>query len=140
MSLDSGAPVELARETEAVWSPDGSAVLFVHEGTISLAAADGSGERELVDGFAPVWAPDGTGFVFAYDHDQDATPILAVVDLGGQEVWSGRSGSLPTWSPDGMRIAVEIPYPTPIVQVLDARSGEVLWEVEASQPAWGSRH
>ena len=138
MSLDGGEPVELARETEALWSPDGSAVLFVHEGTISLAAADGSDERALVDGFEPVWAPDGTRFVFAYDHDQDATPIIALVDLDGQELWSGVSGSFPTWSPDGTRIAVEIPYPTPMVQVLDAASGEVLWQIEATQPAWGS--
>ncbi|MEO7295018.1 MAG: hypothetical protein ABIZ57_02655 [Candidatus Limnocylindria bacterium] len=138
MSLAGGEPLELARETEAFWSPDGSAVLLVHDGTISVAAPDGSDARVLADGFAPAWSPDGSSVVVAYDFDQDATPILALVDLEGDELWSGVAGSVPTWSPDGSRIAVEVPYPMPTVQVLDASSGEVLWEVEGSAPAWGS--
>jgi Tol biopolymer transport system component len=106
------------------------------QGTLSLASPDGTAARELAEGFAPVWSPDGTRIVLAYEHDQDATPVLAVVDLDGQRIWSGVSGATPSWSPDGTRIAVEIPYPEPKVQILDAASGAVLWEVEGSQPAW----
>jgi Tol biopolymer transport system component len=139
MSLDGGEPVELARETEAIWAPDGSAVLLVHEGTISMAAPDGSDERELVTGYSPVWSPDGSRVLFAYDVDQDGLPVLALVDLAGQELWSGVVGGSPTWAPDGSRVAVEISYPEPMVQILDAASGEILWEIEGgSQPTWDS--
>jgi Tol biopolymer transport system component len=138
MSLDGGEPVELARETEAIWSPDGSAVLLVREGTISMAAPDGSDHRQLVTGYSPVWSPDGSRVLFAYDVNQDALPVLALVDLDGQELWSGVVGGSPTWSPDGTRVAVEIAYPEPMVQILDAASGEILWETDGTQPAWAS--
>ena len=136
MQLDGSAPVELARETEAAWAPDGSAVLLAHDNTISLAKPDGSSPRDLVGGYAPVWSPQGDRILFGYDVSQDGYPVLALVDLDGEELWSGAVGQAPTWSPDGTRIAVEVGFPEPMVQVLDAASGEVLWEIEGSQPSW----
>lgn len=133
---DGGAPLEFAQGADGYWSPDGSAVLLVREGVIWLAEADGSGAHELVDGYDPLWSPDGDLIAFAYDVSQDGLPVLAVVDMDGNEVWSGVVGGSPTWSPDGTRLAVEIAVPTPMVQVLDAASGEVIWEAEGSQPAW----
>lgn len=136
VALDGSEQVEIAEQTEGYWSPDGSAMLLVQEGTISLAEPDGTNPREIADGFQPVWSPDGTRILLEYAHDQDATPILAVIDLDGERIWSDVPGTFPTWSPDGTRIAVEIPYPEPMVQVLDAATGDVLWEVEGSSPAW----
>lgn len=139
--LDGSEPVQLPTEpmTEAVWSPDGSQVLLVHEASIVVADDDGSNPRDLAGGHSPVWSPDGTRVLLEYDVNQDALPLLALVDLDGAEVWSGAIGDAPTWSPDGTRIAVDIVYPEPLVQVLDAASGEVLWELPgASQPNWGS--
>jgi Tol biopolymer transport system component len=140
-ALDGSEPVQLPAEpeTEAVWSPDGSSVLLAHDGSISLSAADGSNPRDFVGGFSPVWSPDGTRVLVSYDHNQDAIPLLAVVDLEGSEIWSGAIGAGATWSPDGSRIAVEVAYPEPMVQVLDASTGDVLWELPGgSQPNWGS--
>ena len=139
--LDGGEQVQLPAEsmTEATWSPDGSQVLLVHEGSISLADADGSNARDLAGGYLPSWSPDGTRVLLAYGTNQDGLPILALVDLEGSEIWSGVAGSGATWSPDGTRVAVEITYPEPMVQVIEASTGEVLWELEgASQPNWGS--
>lgn len=135
-ALDDGEPQEFAATAEAVWSPDGSSVLIVNDDGISLADADGSAAAELVGGWAPVWSPDGSRILFEYDMSQDALPILALVDRDGQELWSGVVGSSPTWSPDGTRLAVEIAYPELMVQVIDAASGELLWEVDGMQPAW----
>ena len=136
MSLDGGEPVELARETEAAWAPDGSAVALAHEGTISLADADGSAARELVDGYSPIWSPLSDRILIGYDTSQDGYPVLARVDLDGERLWSGAVGQAPTWSPDGTRVAVEIGFPEPMVQVLDAASGDVLWEIAGQQPSW----
>jgi Tol biopolymer transport system component len=140
-ALDGSEPQQMSTEpmTEAQWSPDGSQVLLTHEASISIAEADGSNPRDLIGGYSPVWSPDGTRLVIEYDVNQDAIPLLALVDLDGQEIWSGVVGDGATWSPDGTRIAVEITYPEQKVQVLDAGTGEVLWELEgALQPNWGS--
>jgi len=136
VALDGSDQIEIGEQTEGYWSPDGSAMLLVQEGTLSLAEPDGTDPREIADGFQPVWSPDGTRILLEYAHDQDATPILALIDLDGERIWSDVPGTFPTWSPDGTRIAVEIPYPEPMVQVLDAASGEVLWEAVGSSPAW----
>ena len=86
-----------------------------------------------------MWSPDGTRILLGYDTNQDGLPILALVDLDGAEIWSAVVGSAATWSPDGTRVAVEIVYPEPKIQVIDAASGEVLWEVEGvSHPYLGS--
>src|SRR5439155_6467883 len=61
-----------------VWSPDGSTLLYVREGTpdgvhlvtwIRAVAADGTGDRLVTGGteeyvFAPAWSPDGRAFAY----------------------------------------------------------------------------
>jgi Tol biopolymer transport system component len=141
-ALDGTEPVQLPTEseTEASWSPDGSQVLLTHDGSIAVAETDGSNPQDLATGYSPTWSPDGTRILLGYDTNTDGLPVLALVDLEGNEIWSGLVGAAPTWSPDGTRIAVEIAYPAPMVQVIDAATGDVLWEVEASQPNWGSHY
>ncbi len=123
--------------TQAVWSPDGSMVLIIeNEAAISVANADGSDARVLAGGYAPLWSPDMSRVLLAYDVDEQAIPVLALVDLDGTRIWSGAIGQAPAWSADGTRIAVEIPVPEPMITILDAATGEVLFEIEGSEPAW----
>jgi hypothetical protein len=138
-TLDGSEPVEVPAETmtEPVWSPDGSQVLLALDGIV-VADVDGSNPRDLAGGYSPVWSPDATRVLLGYDTNQDGLPVLALVDLEGEEIWSGLVGAAATWSPDGTRIAVEIAYPEPMVQVIDAATGEVLWEAVGAQPNWGS--
>ena len=136
LSLEDGSVVEIAQNAHGVWSPDGSALLLVDETTIYLADADGSDPRALADGWGPAWSLDGSRIVFAYAHNNDAVPVLAVVDLEGRELWSGAVGESPAWSPDGTRLAVAVSYPEPVVQVLDAATGDVLAELPGSDPTW----
>ena len=140
MTLATGDTVEFGTESgsDVFWAPDGSAVLINHDGDLTLAAPDGTGAEPFATGFAPVWSPDSTRILFAYDVDAEAIPILAVMDLDGQTLWSGAVGQNATWSPDGTRIAVEIPVPTLMVRVLDAATGETLFELEGLAPAWAS--
>lgn len=139
MMLATGETVEFGTESESdvFWAPDGSSVLIAHDGELTLAEPDGSGGQPFATGFNPAWSPDSTRVVFAYDVDQQGIPLLAVVDLDGQTIWSSTAGQGPTWSPDGTRIAVEVPINEPAVQVLDAATGEILWESEQSSgPDW----
>ena len=44
----------------------------------------------------------------------------------------------PAWSPDGTKLAVEAfdGDATTVIHILDAESGEVVWEVEGRFPDW----
>ena len=137
MGVEDAQPIEFARALDAVWAPDGSAVLIqAAQDRLLMADADGSNSTDFVRGWSPAWSPDGSRVVFAYDHDADGLPVLAAVDRSGQPLWAGAIGVSPAWSPDGTRIAVEISYPEPMIRVLDAGSGELLWEGRGSQPTW----
>ena len=137
LDLETGDEREFATARDAIWSPDGTAVLLEDEnGSLLMADADGSDPRELVTGSDPVWSPDSTRVVFAYDVNQDGLPLLAVVDRDREPLWSRLVGSSPTWSPDGSRLAVEILHPNLLVNVVDAANGEVLWQTRGEHPAW----
>ena len=139
-SLDGSEPVAMPTEpeTEAVWSPDGSQVLLTHDGSILVADADGANPRDLAGGYSPTWSPDGTRVLLGYATNTDGLPVLALVDLEGREIWSGVVGAAPTWSPDGTRIAIEIAYPLPMVQVLDAAIRRGALGGRGLHPNWGS--
>ena len=131
-----GEPQMVGMETEMVWSPDDRWLLVIQDGVVSLAIPNQPGSREMIEGFAPVWSPDSTRFVVAYDFDENASPLIAVMNTDGEELWSGAIGTDAKWSADGTRIAVEAGYPDQMVHVLDAATGEILWEDEGTDPAW----
>jgi Tol biopolymer transport system component len=137
MDLATGERTEIARASAAAWAPDGASVLIqADEDELVMADADGSNPTPFVNGWSPVWSPDGSSVVFAYDHNADGLPLVAAVDREGRRLWSGVIGESAAWSADGTRLAVEIRYPEPTVRVIDARTGDMLWETDGSQPAW----
>jgi hypothetical protein len=120
-------PVNAQRPT---WSPDGTRVAYVRtprqeseETSVLVAAADGSGERNITAGYDgdktdPAWSPDGDRIAFVL---RGATGSrLVTVRPDGSDLRpvplaaTGVPGfmSLPAWSPDGMQLAfsvVELP-------------------------------
>ena len=106
------------------WSPDGHQLVFVEhdpDGTtdIWVAAADGTGARQLVDCVAPcevaedpAWSPDGTEIAY-YTYDSGGPEDLRIADARtGKVIRSIPAGELrtadhPRWSPDGNQITVE---------------------------------
>jgi Tol biopolymer transport system component len=136
MDLQQGRPGELTEAENAVWSPDGTAALIETEGRLLLANADGSDPQQVAEGALPVWSPDGSRVAYLSGTDSDGRSLVAVMDREGMPLWSGVAGSAPAWSADGSRLAVQVDYPEEMVLVLDAETGELLWESPGSTPAW----
>jgi Tol biopolymer transport system component len=135
VSLDGGESRELPPGSGGWWSPDGTAVLLRRDDGLYIAPADGGEARGLVAGDVPAWSPDGQ--LVAYGHvDEVGTFMVGVVDREGQVRWSAVPGSNPTWSPDGTMLAVEVGVEEVSTQILDAATGEVLWELEGRHPNW----
>ena len=104
LSDDSGSV-----ETDARWSPDGSRILFLTRGGVSVAPSLGGSSRPLVppSATAPVvaatWSPDGAEIAFVRGDS-----LLVAEVAGGQTrlVWAGAFDPHSCdWSPDGKWIA-----------------------------------
>ncbi len=95
----------------ARFSPDGKLVAFVRgKGTLVVAAADGSGEKVLLEHWeAPVceWSPDGRWLACSVT-DQDYNSEIWVLSAAGGEPYNlsrhPDEDVDPRWSPDGKRL------------------------------------
>jgi WD40-like Beta Propeller Repeat len=106
------------------WSPDGSRIAYViHTNStgawgISIMRANGTGQRVLLDlsdrrvgelAFL-VWSPDGSVLAFSSnpgccDMNRDAVGVVRADGSGFQMITPPDGSSVPSWSPDGQRIA-----------------------------------
>jgi TolB protein len=123
-----------------VWSPDGRQIAVSREpagrGTtfIWLMNADGSGQRQVIEGRDPSWSPDGSRIAFIR-WDGSGLQVWTSSPTGGnvQQLTKGDADHMyPTWSPDGRQIAFE--YDHALVAVMDARGGQQ--RVVAKQPSY----
>jgi Tol biopolymer transport system component len=96
------------------WSPDGRRIVAadLHAGQRSLVVmnADGTGMRRVATGVAvgdgishPRWSP--AGGVLVYEEGTEQGPWVRRVAAAGGGDRRLAKGRLPTWSPDGARIA-----------------------------------
>ena len=128
LSLIQSKPTALDVQAPA-WSPDGRTIVFVSwrdgNGEVYAMDANGSGPRNLTQNPAkkdvrPAWSPDGRriAFVSSRDRHQRMQPGLRtppeqsdiyVMNADGSRkrnlTRDRASDDLPTWSPDGRRIA-----------------------------------
>jgi dipeptidyl aminopeptidase/acylaminoacyl peptidase len=134
-------------------SPDGRWIAFAgprlekleghDEGRICLAAADGSGWRQITDGphddAEPHWSPDGTRLTFRSDRVSRGQHQLFVLgtDMPGEAT---RLGSLPgavewhAWSADGSRILAGIAGGA--AEQADALGSGTIGPEAAALPSW----
>ena len=137
LPVDGGEPRELTTGVGPWWSPDGARMLVERGPDVHMLDADGSNDRLLLAGVsAPVWSPDGTRVAFV-TVDSVGVFQVGVTDLDGNVAWGEVPGTDPAWSPDGTKIAAEVfDGEQTWVHILDAASGEVLWELEGRFPDW----
>jgi dipeptidyl aminopeptidase/acylaminoacyl peptidase len=143
-----GSEHTLGAGTAPAWSPDGSKLAFVRDGTVYLAAADGSDATAVGPGTSAGWSPDGSRLVLSrYDGIAQAgkaqgTLQLVVVTLSDgteTQITEGTTDALlPAWSPDGSTIAFTTPTaletipadggtPTPLALPGVKTNGGVSW-------------
>lgn len=118
---------------DPAWSPDAKLIAFRSEnrGGIWIIPATGGTARKLSDfGASPAWSRDGS--LIAFQSESTAMPpttIWTMSSQGGEPTPITQAGnpvgghSLPSWSPDGKRIAF-------IAYV--GQSGGQLWSVAAN--------
>jgi Tol biopolymer transport system component len=98
----------------ASWSPDGKQMAFVSSRGISIAKANGTGQKliytESVSDDPVHWSPDGTRLLFVGEHANGGTSIN-VIGMDGknlQVLTDGRARDRsPTWNQDGTKIAFD---------------------------------
>jgi Tol biopolymer transport system component len=111
--------------------------MLVERPDLHILDADGSNDRLfLEDAGSPAWSPDGTRVAFVTVNEVGVFQV-GVADLDGEVLWSEVPGTDPAWSPDGTKLAAEVYDGAQTwVHILDAASGDVLWELEGRFPDW----
>ena len=115
MNADGGGLVQLTggdnQGYSAIWSPDGSKIVFTWYGEIYSMNSDGTGRVGLTDNpagdQAPGWSPDGSKIAFQTYRDGDWE--LWVMNADGSNptrlTYNPGPDGDPDWSPDGSQIA-----------------------------------
>ena len=109
------------------WSPNSQRIAFQSPLDIWVMNADGTGRIQLTNdlaAFAPAWSPDGSRIAFTRVLDFDPQDVLAgnleifVMNANGSNLINLTNDpavdALPTWSPDGSKIA--------FLRVIDAKT------------------
>jgi hypothetical protein len=104
-----GTRVLLRNGADAAWSPDGTLLVFVRNGDLWTANADGSGLRPIahtpkITESEPVWTGDGKHIVFTAAVGS-ARQVREIAPTGGSSTPIAADAWSPTFSPDRKRLA-----------------------------------
>ena len=123
-------PLELSLDMERVSepqiSPDGEHIVYSRgwvdklndsrESSLWIMNADGSKNRNLIDGSSPVWSPDGTRIAYLADGEPEGTQIFVRwMDDEGAVTQVTRLEERPSgirWSPDSKSIGFTMIVPS----------------------------
>ncbi len=102
-------------------SPDWKRVAYVKNGSLAVANVDGTGEKLLAQSSDFAWSPDSSKL--AYAGKDGALYVVHADGSGLQKIAPGPGIGMPTWSPNGKRIAYVKPVDNGHIHVVGANGG-----------------
>jgi Tol biopolymer transport system component len=132
---------------DPAWSPDGAKIAFIsgeecciddtEKADVFVMNADGSGRTQITNDARPklgvTWSPDGSRLAFGY-YTSNFTPRVAIINADGSGRLDVATGSNPSWSPDGMKLAFEDDKGH--IVVADADGSNLRQVATGREPAW----
>jgi Tol biopolymer transport system component len=119
-------------------SPDWKHVAYEKNGSLAVANVDGSGEKVIAQSTADfTWAPSSARLAFV---GKDGSLYTVAADGSGQKkIAAGPAIAMPSWSPNGARIAYVKPAQNGHIRVVDAGGGgdvALAGPAGAIEPMW----
>jgi Tol biopolymer transport system component len=103
-------------------SPDWKHVAYTKGGSLAVANVDGTGEKLLAESNGDfTWAPSSSQLAFV--GKDGGLYVIRVDGTGLQKIAPGPGAAMPSWSPNGVRIAYVKPLENGHVHVVDAGGG-----------------